>query len=243
MTAKMHEVTAKRTPTLTSIPAALRRSSLFGDVSDATIDAIAVAARVRAVARNSILILEGDRPSSMFVVVDGLLRVFTTSLEGTEPTLTVLLPGDHVGELGALHDTPRSASVGALRPSTVIEVPNRAFIEAYERDGTLARTLVTHLAARLRSTSTRLVDLTILGLGARLAKYLATEMTTSRADGSPPFVELAFTQSELGQLLGGARQSINQELSALERDGIIAMDGRRIDVVDPAALRRRANAL
>jgi CRP-like cAMP-binding protein len=132
--------------------------------------------------------------------------------------------------------------VAALRPSTVIEVPSRSFVDAYECDGAIARTLVGALTSRLRSTNTRLVDLTVLGLGSRIAKYLASEMAAGD-DGSAPFVELVLTQSELGQLLGSARQSINQALSDLERRGVIAVDGRRIEVLDPAALRACARAV
>ena len=215
----------------------LRRSSLLHDVHSDTLDELVRASRTRHLERGAVFILEGDDPTSVFVVADGLMRVFTTSFDGTEPTLTVLFPGDLVGELGVLDETIRSASVGALRPSAVIEISGTDFRAAFEHDISISRALVAHLSHRLRSTSTRLCDLTVLDLGARLAKYLASEMT---AGSATPFVDLVFTQSELGQLVGGARQTVNQELAAMERDGLITVRGRRIDVLDPARLRRRA---
>lgn len=215
----------------------LRRSSLLERVGDDTLEQLMRGSRTRRLERGAVFILEGHEPTSVFVVADGLMRVFTTSADGTEPTLTVLFPGDHVGELGVLDRTIRSASVGALRPSVVIEISGADFRAAFERDIAISRALVAHLSHRLRSTSTRLTDLTVLDLGARLAKYLASEMTSGSTES---FVDLIFTQSELGQLVGGARQTVNQELAALERDGLIAVHGRRIDVLDPAGLRRRA---
>jgi len=183
--------------------------------------------------------MEGDAPSSMYVLADGFLRVFTTSLDGMEPTLTVLFPGDHVGELGMLDGVVRSASVGALRDSTVIDIRRDTFVSAYECDGAISRTLVEHLARRLRSTSERLTDLTILDLGARLAKYLGGEAELAAARGSKKF-ELLLNQSELGQLLGGARQSINQMLAILERDDILTVVGRQVTVIDAERLAQRA---
>ena len=53
---------------------------------------------------------------------------------------------------------------------------------------------------------------------------------------------LQLSQSELGQLLGGARQSINQLWSTMERDGLITVNGRTIEAVDPVGLRRRADS-
>ena len=217
----------------------LRRSALFADVADSTVASLAAGARVRRVPRGALLIMEGDDPSAVYVLTDGFLRVFTTSFDGVEPTLTVLFPGDHVGELGVLDGVVRSASVGALRASTVIDLRRDTFVSAYESDGAISRTLVGHLAHRLRSTSERLTDLTILDLGARLAKYLGSEAELAAARGSKRF-EPMLNQSELGQLLGGARQSINQVLAMLERDGILSVDGRQVTVVDARRLALRA---
>ena len=224
---------------MTSVAHSLRRSALFADVAESTIASLAANARVRRVPRGAMVMMEGDDPSAVYVLIDGFLRVFTTSLDGVEPTLTVLFPGDHVGELGVIDDVVRSASVAALRASIVVDIRRDTFMSAYECDGAISRTLVGHLAHRLRSTSERLTDLTILDLGARLAKYLGSEAELAAARGSNGF-ELLLNQSELGQLLGGARQSINQVLALMERDGILRVDGRQVTVVDAQRLAQRA---
>jgi CRP-like cAMP-binding protein len=221
----------------------LTASLLFGGAEPETIDRLVDASRVRILDRGAVLLMEGSVPASLYLVVAGLMRVFVTSLDGTEPTLTIMFPGDHVGELGVLHNTPRSASVGALRATTLIEVPGMAFRSSYEHDGAISRVLVEQLANRLRQTSTRLCDLTLLDLGARLAKYLLHDMILNDAvsvKNGVPYVNLSITQAELGQLIGGARQTINQLLAAMESDGIVAVHGRRVDVLDVARLRRRA---
>jgi len=232
-------MSGKADTSVVDVARSLRRSLLFADVADSTVASLAAGARVRRVQRGALLIMEGDAPAAMYVLADGFLRVFTTSLDGVEPTLTVLFPGDHVGELGMLDGVVRSASVGALRTSTVIDIRRDTFVSAYECDGAISRTLVAHLARRLRSTSERLTDLTILDLGARLAKYLGGEAELAAARGSTQF-ELLLNQSELGQLLGGARQSINQLLAILERDGILTVDGRQVTVIDTERLAQRA---
>ena len=182
------------------------------------------------------LIHEGDQPASVFFISDGLLRSFTTSSDGAEPTLTVMLPGDHVGELGVIDGTahpPRLHRCGQ-RLSSRSPAPHSE--KRSTLDVAIYRALVTQLSRRLRNTSSRLSDLTILDLGARLAKFLLSEMGGARV------VELHFSQSELGQLFGGARQSINQLLATMERDGLITVNGRNIEVVDPVGLGRRADS-
>jgi CRP-like cAMP-binding protein len=51
---------------------------------------------------------------------------------------------------------------------------------------------------------------------------------------------MSLTQAELGQLLGGARQTVNQVGRSLERDGLIALDGRTVRILDEHGLRARA---
>ncbi len=214
----------------------LRSTALFATASDATLLRLADASRMRQFAKGATLSLTGDSPRSMWVVVSGLLRVFVTSFNGDEPTLGVLAAGDHVGELGVLDDIPRSASIGALRPSEVLEIPASAFTVAYLADSAIARQLVRLLAERLRATSDNLADLTYLDLGGRLAKYLVAQSDSSGTST----VTLQLTQGELGRILGGARQTVNQLMQSLERSGLITVDGRTIRVVDMEGLRLRS---
>lgn len=214
----------------------LRATALFATASEATLLQLANASRIRQFSKGTTLSLAGDSPRSMWVVVSGLLRVFVTSFNGDEPTLGVLAAGDHAGEMGVLDNIPRSASIGTLRASEVLEVPASAFTAAYLSDPAIARQLVHLLAERLRATSDNLADLTYLDLGGRLAKYLIAQSDSS----GTATVTLQLTQSELGQILGGARQTVNQLMQSLERAGLITVEGRTIRVVDMDGLRLRS---
>jgi CRP-like cAMP-binding protein len=216
----------------------LRSTSLLSAAQPSTVATLAVAARIRVLKKDDVLFLEGDRPLAVFAVASGMLRVFTTTFDGAEPTFTLLPPGTLVGELGVLDEVERSASVSALRAATVIEIPARAFRTAYDADPAIARRLVELLSARLRALSDGLADLAHLDLGGRLAKYLAAELDRA---GSDRF-RLGVTQAELGQMLGGARQSVNQALQTLERSGLVRLDGRNVHVLDPRGLHRRGMA-
>ena len=215
---------------------ALRRTALFATADDSTLHRLAQASRRRRLAKGATLAISGDAPACMWVVVSGLLRVFVTSFNGDEPTLVVLAAGDHVGELGVLDNIPRSASIGTLRASEVVEVPAAAFRAAYQADPAIPMQLVHLLAHRLRSTSDSLADLTYLDLGARLAKYLLNQSDRNRTTT----VTVELTQGELGQMLGGARQTVNQLLQSLERAGLIEVSGRVVRLVDVDGLRLRS---
>ena len=214
---------------------ALAATVLLSTAAPATIEALAAASKARTLRREEVLFTAGSRANAAFVVVRGTLRVFTTSASGSEPTLAILTPGDLVGEIGVLDDAPRAAGVAALRPSEVVEVPARAFRAAYDTDPAIPRRLVSLLSARMRSLNDGFTDLASLDLGGRLAKYLAAEVEQQ----GRTTVKLTLTQAELGQLLGGARQTVNQVLQSLERAGLIETRGRTVHVLDLDGLRSR----
>jgi CRP-like cAMP-binding protein len=217
----------------------LSTTSLLHSAKRATLERLAVASSTRTLRRDQILFVAGSRSTSVYAVATGTLRVFTTSAVGAEPTLALLTAGDLVGELGVLDDVARSTSVAALRTSDVVEVPGRAFRDAFESDPAIARQLVGLLSARLRSSNDVFTDLASLDLGGRLAKYLLGEMERQGHDR----LRVPLTQTELGQLLGGARQTVNQVMQALERSRLVEVNGRTVRVLDADGLRRRASGL
>jgi CRP-like cAMP-binding protein len=219
-----------------SIEEVLASTALLETAEASTIADLARASRSRTLQRNDLLFTAGERAAAMHVVDSGTLRVFTSSAEGLEPTLALIYDGETVGELGILEDLPRSASVAAVERSRVVEVPARAFRAAYDSDPAIARRMVPMLARRLRTVTDGLADLAYLDLGGRLAKFLVRE---SERHGGATF-RMSLTQTELGQLLGGARQTVNQVGRSLERDGLIALDGRTVRILDEQGLRARA---
>jgi CRP-like cAMP-binding protein len=221
-----------------SIGDVLASTALFETVEPSTIAGLARASRHRTLQRNELLFTAGERAVAMHVVDSGTLRVFTSSVEGLEPTLALIYSGETVGELGVLEDVPRSASVAAVERSRVVEVPARAFHAAYATDPAIARRMVPMLARRLRTVTDGLADLAYLDLGGRLAKFLVRE---SERHGGTTF-RMSLTQTELGQLLGGARQTVNQVARSLERDGLIALHGRTVCILDEPGLRIRATS-
>ncbi len=218
------------------VASVLAGAPLFAAMSSRTFDRVVAASRVHRHERGSMVFLEADRPTSVHVVATGLLRVFVTSFDGNEPTLALLTEGTVVGELGVLADVPRSASVAALRTSQLVEIPAAVFRAAYDEEPAMARCLVGLLSDRLRVTNDGLADLTYLDLGGRLAKYLLRECEQAGSNS----VTLSLNQSELGRMIGGARQTVNQLLHSLERANLIAIEGRTVRILDRDGLQLRA---
>jgi len=97
-------------------------SRLFQELDAAHLDLLASASRPRALPTGDILVREEDQGDSLFIVVSGQLEA-RGHFDGRELVLATFGPGDIIGEVAFLNKVPRTATVTAVEPSSVIELP------------------------------------------------------------------------------------------------------------------------
>ena len=113
------------------------------------LEALAADAYPRRVLAGEWLIREGDDAEDLYVVLRGRLRA-VAGAEGR--TLRVLGPGAAIGELALLTGSARSASVQAVRDSTLLQLGRGRFVELMERDSGFAAAVARELAAQLQAS-------------------------------------------------------------------------------------------
>jgi CRP/FNR family cyclic AMP-dependent transcriptional regulator len=216
-----------------AVAAVLGRAAILAGVAPATLALLAGSCRSRRYRRGQPVFFQGDESDSLLIVVDGRLKVVTTSPDGDEMLLHVVEPGESVGEVGVLDGQPRSATVEALEDTAVVVVPADALWDCIDRNPAVARAVVRSLGATLRRLTDSAADLVFLDLPRRVAKVLVAELD---AHGSERLT-LGLSQTELGHRVGGTRQSVNAALRTFVRRRWIEVDGTHIVVTDAAALR------
>jgi CRP/FNR family cyclic AMP-dependent transcriptional regulator len=101
---------------------------------------------------DEVLFLAGNAGEGCYLVGHGLLKVTMVSRSGSERILAFLSPGHIVGELSIIDGLSRSASVVAVRPTSLSFLSRAAFEEFAKKHPEIYKSLVTLLAARLRET-------------------------------------------------------------------------------------------
>jgi predicted acylesterase/phospholipase RssA/CRP-like cAMP-binding protein len=113
------------------------------------LEALAADAYPRRVLAGEWLIREGDEADDLYVVLRGRLRA-VAGADGR--TLRVLGPGAAIGELALLTGSARSASVQAVRDSTLLQLGRGRFVDLMERDSSFAAAVARELAAQLQAS-------------------------------------------------------------------------------------------
>ena len=98
------------------------------------------------------IIREGDPGRSIYVILDGQVRVFTRDHHGEELELAVLGASQFFGEMSFLTGKPRSGSVMALDTSVIVELSYTSMRRVVKEHPTVKKVLVEYYQQRLGST-------------------------------------------------------------------------------------------
>ena len=200
----------------------------------ASLAALARRGQVQAYRKGTVLIEEGDRGDTIYVILAGRLRAFATNPEhDREITFGTYGPGEYVGELG-LDGGPRTASVVAEESSICARVA-RPTLEAFIAENPdfafelLAK--VMRLARMATLTARQLALNDVYGRIKLLLESLAP------ADAGAGWVEVpALRQSEIAARIGCTPSMVSRVMKDLATGGHIATDraGLRLRLPLPA---------
>jgi CRP-like cAMP-binding protein len=140
---------------------ALRRVKILAGLSDGQLERLAQAMEMQRVPQWAVVVKQGERGDTMYLILDGELRVRLMVGE-KETILSTLGPGDFFGDMSLFDHGPRSADVVANVDSTVLKISAVRFEELAQQSPDLAAPFlmatVKTLAARIRADNKRLSD-------------------------------------------------------------------------------------
>jgi CRP-like cAMP-binding protein len=132
----------------------LRKTFLFRDLPDEALSAVAQRAALHTLAVDDVLMRQGERGDSLFMIHDGWFKIVTSDGQGGELIINKTGPGETLGEMALLDEAPRSATVIALTGARVLELKKEAFQEILDQRPDVALSLIRGFSSRLRFSTT-----------------------------------------------------------------------------------------
>ena len=200
---------------------------LVAALADPLVRTLAERGQVRSFPKGSIIINEGDRGDSLFVIITGRVKVFVSDDEGREMVLADHGPGDYVGEM-ALDGRPRSASVITMEPTTCSVVTREALRDAIVANPDFALALITTLIDRARTTTTNVKNLALMDVYGRVARLLLS-LAKEQPDGKLVVPE-KMTQQDIADRVGASRDMISRIFKDLTIGGYVTVVDRVITI-------------
>ena len=199
---------------------------LFRGVADEDRRRIARLSSERRYPRGAAIFSEGDPGDSMFIVVEGLVKLVSVSDRGGETILHILKPGEMFGEL-LFSEERRAFDAIASTEVLVTVIPRKSFEEIMASVPAIARNFIRLLSRRL----TR-VEQGFAGFGhtrsyQRLGKVLlqlGREHGVETSKGT--VISLRLTHEDLAKLIGTTRETVTTQVNRFRRMGLLKREGR-----------------
>ena len=206
--------------------ASLDEGAQFWSLPPQHLKALSEQGSVKAYPKNTIIISEGERSESLFIILSGKVKVFLADEDGKEVLLSTQGPGEYFGEM-ILDEGPRSASVMTLEPCKFAVITTDQFKQFLARNPEAGLELVRSLIHRVRALTKAVGNLALLDVYGRVARLLLDLAT--EVDGRQ-VIPGHLTQQDMASRVGCSREMISRIMRDLRAGGYIKMDGETMIV-------------
>lgn len=215
----------------------LAKVPIFSGLAENELSFLATRAVPRHFANGEIVFNEGESCSGLYVVQSGQIRIFKTSINGREQVLGIDGPGSSVAELPVFDGGNYPASVAAMGDATLLYVSKQDFQSLCLAHPHVALKVLRVVGARLRRLVGIIEELSFTTVRHRLALYLV-RLAQKEGKKVPEgiTVTLPISNQELAAQIGTVRELVSRNLSRLQAEGLLKMDGRTFNIPDLKAL-------
>jgi CRP-like cAMP-binding protein len=206
---------------------------IFSDLPEETIQKISSVGMKKKYEKDSVILMEEDSGSAMFVIASGKVKVARISNDGREVILSILGESDFFGEMAILDGLSRSASVIAMEDSELFIIQRDEFLNLLKLYPEISINLLQELTQRLRSADMKIKALSLKDAEGKVATVilqLAEDMGKIR-QGVVEIDKLPL-QQDLANMAGTSRETISRTLHSFAKKGLVELEGSKLRILN-----------
>lgn len=188
--------------------------------------------------KNEFVFKEGEKPSGFLILVEGKVKIFKEGVGGREQIIRMAKPLGVVGHRALLAEENHIATAVTLEQSLICTVSSDFIMNYAIHNSAFSLTIIRLLARELGFSNARTVTLTQKHIRGRLAEslLLLKEKYGFEKDGATLRVYLS--REDIANLSNMTTSNAIRTLSTFAHESVIAIDGRKIKILDPMRLDR-----
>jgi CRP/FNR family transcriptional regulator, cyclic AMP receptor protein len=173
--------------------------------------------------KGTLLIQEGDVGETLFIVLSGRVKSFSTDERDREIVYGVYGPGEYLGEM-SLDGGPRSASVITLEATVCAVVARKTLREHIAANPEFAFELLSRVIRRARLATQSARSMALLDVYGRVTQLFG-ELASTQADGSR-LIAHRLTHAEIASRIGCSREMVSRLMKDLTSGGYLLEAGK-----------------
>ena len=166
------------------------------------------------------------------------LRTFNKGVGGRSTILLMIIPSPYIAYHTDLAEEPYLANSSAIKASTVYHIPRKNGEQMVEANSQLAMFFIRQLSVDLGISDERTVNLTQKHIRGRLAESLLFLKDCYGLEEDGATISIYLSREDLASLSNMTTSNAIRTLSTFVAEHFIAIDGRKIKIIDEERLRK-----
>lgn len=191
---------------------------------------------LRSFKKKDVIFTEGHTPGELYFVSKGSIKTYKINYDGKELVTGIHPAGSFIGYTALLDDKPYSENAEAMEDTQVSLIPKNDFLILLYSSKDVARKFIKMLSNNLDETERRLLEVAYQSVRQRVAGALLQIRDKSAAPGNANVI--AFARKDISGLIGTATESLNRTLADFKDEGLIAIAGDGLRILDEKKLER-----
>lgn len=195
---------------------------LFRDLPPEDLERIAGLAIERYYERGEYVFMEGQTRESIYFVERGLVKIFRVDEEGREQIVNIIAPPQMFPHVGFFDNSPYPGTAEVLTPATLWSIRSTRLEELMMANPEIMKRLMGIMGRRIRQLQSKLQELALFDARQRVEALLRhfCEEYGAQENGEI-HLKLPVTHTELAQMVGMSRESVNRIWNQMRREGIL----------------------
>ncbi len=186
----------------------------------------------RIAAKETIVDSDDDQGHDVFFVAEGRVRIVNFSPAGKEIAFANIPQGGYFGELAALTDRPRTASVVAVTACRIASLAPSIFRQLLLDHPELGIDVIRQLGEIVQQCDQRIMDLSTLSAVQRVHVELLNQAEVDESNPEQWIIRPFGTHSEIAAHASTTRETVARTMTALSVAGIVERKGRELFIYD-----------
>jgi len=213
----------------------LRHAQLFSALDERELNSLGARASLKQFTAGDFLFSEGEPCAGLFIVISGSVRIFKSSTGGREHVLSIEGPGGSIAELPVFDGGRYPASAAAVQPSELLFLSRNDFRAICLEHPEVSLKVLEVVGGRLRRLVGIIEELSFTTVRDRLHTWLTRQ---ARADGRTNERGMVLTlnesHQELASQIGTVRELVSRNMSGLQAQGVIEVNGKEVTILRPS---------
>lgn len=186
--------------------------------------------------KNEIIHCEGDTPTHMMILALGKVKVYKEGVGNRHQIIRLLKPGEYFGYRAIIANGTYNTNVAAFEASAVYNIRADVFLSILRHNNAFCYRFLEELASDLAASDVRTVNLTQKHIRGRLAESILMLKKNYGLEEDGATISIYLSREDLANLSNMTTSNAIRTLSTFVNEHIIAIDGRKLKIIDEEKL-------